>query len=98
MYLERWLYFLTLEKWPFVGDILCIPVVHFLLGTRSLCSRGAPLCGSFCCDGLTAMGGLVGAAALCLVGCQACTCAEATGCCWVGLHHEWVVEPQEFWG
>ena len=45
MYLVGWLYFLTLEKWPFVGDILYVPAAHFSLVTRSVCSQGVPYVG-----------------------------------------------------
>ena len=37
--------FLTLEKWPFVGDILCVPAPQSPLVIRALCSRGAPYVG-----------------------------------------------------
>ena len=31
---------LTLGRWLFVGDMLCIPAVHSLLVIRALCSSG----------------------------------------------------------
>ena len=36
MYLVGWLFFLTLEKCPFVEDILRIPGAHSLLVTRAV--------------------------------------------------------------
>ena len=45
MYLVCWLCFLTLEKYPFVGDILCVPATNFSLVTRAVCSRGASCVG-----------------------------------------------------
>ena len=42
MYVVGWLHFLTVEKWPSVGDILCVPATHSLLVTRATCSRGVP--------------------------------------------------------
>ena len=41
MYLLGWLRFPTLEKWPFVGDILCVQAAYSPLVTRAVCSRGA---------------------------------------------------------
>ena len=43
MYLVGWLYFLTWEKWPFVGDILCFLAAHAYLVTRAIRSRGTPM-------------------------------------------------------
>ena len=56
--------FLILEKWPFIGDILCIQAMCSSLVIRAICSRGAPmwLHTPFCCDRLTMMDGLVGVA------------------------------------
>ena len=34
MYVVDWLCFLTLEKWPSVGDVLCVPAVHSPLVTQ----------------------------------------------------------------
>ena len=45
MYLEGWLYFLTLEMWPFIGDILCVPATYSPLVIRTICFRGAPYVG-----------------------------------------------------
>ena len=42
MFVVGWLHFLTVEKWPSVGDILCVPATYSLLVTRATCSRGAP--------------------------------------------------------
>lgn len=36
MYLVHWLCFLTVEKWPFVGHILYVPVVFSLLVIRAI--------------------------------------------------------------
>lgn len=41
MYCVGWLCFLTLEKWPFVGDVLCIWAVYSPPIIRPRCSRGA---------------------------------------------------------
>ena len=66
MCLVGWLHFLTLEKWPFVEDILCIPEVYSPLVTSTICSRCAPnlcgLCGSFYYRELVIVGCLVGLA------------------------------------
>lgn len=89
MYLIGWLCVLALEKWPFVGDVLCTPVVHFPLVTRAVCSRGV-LC-------LGRMGPSVVAGWLLwevwevwltpvLVGFQALHCVEAAIHWWVGLN------------
>ena len=42
MFVVGWLNFLTVEKWPSVGDILCVPTTYSLLVTRATCSRGVP--------------------------------------------------------
>ena len=42
MYVVGWLYFPTLEKWPFVGYVLCVPAAHAPLVTQAICSRGSP--------------------------------------------------------
>ena len=34
MYVVGWLHFLTVEKRPSIGNILCIPGVHFPLDTQ----------------------------------------------------------------
>ena len=92
MYLIGWLCVLTLEKWPFVGDVLCIPVVHLPLVTRAVCSRGV-LC-------LGCMGPSVVAGWLLwevwevwltpvLVGFQALLCVEAAIHWQVGLNSGW---------
>lgn len=44
MYLVGWVLFLTLEKWPFVGDVLCILGVHSMF-TRAVCPEGTPYAG-----------------------------------------------------
>ena len=54
MYLVGWLHFLTLEKWPFVRDVLCTPAAHSPLVTRAICSRDAPYVG--CKDPSVVMG------------------------------------------
>lgn len=41
MYPVSWLHFPALEKWPFVGDVCCVP-----LATQARCSRGASHVGS----------------------------------------------------
>ena len=41
MYLVSCLYFLILEKWPSVGDILWVPIANSPLVTRAICSRGS---------------------------------------------------------
>ena len=66
MYLVGWLHFLTLEKWPSVGAVLCIPAVVSPLVTRAMCSGVLPSGprGSFCCDRLTIVDGLVGVTGL----------------------------------
>lgn len=52
--IARWLRFSFWEKWPFSGDVLCIPAAHCLLitgaahSTCAACLRGWP--GSFCCS------------------------------------------------
>ena len=43
MCLVGWLCFLTLEKWPFVGDILCIQAEPSPLVTLPICSRIPPM-------------------------------------------------------
>ena len=81
MYLVGWLCFLTLEKWPFIRYILCIPAAHSPLVTRSICSWGAPYMGCmdpFFCGRLTTVGGLVGLAGP-QSGCQALSCVKAAG-------------------
>ena len=40
MYLAGWFRFLTLEKRPFVGDVLCIPAMHPPLVTQAVCPLG----------------------------------------------------------
>ena len=45
MYLVGWLHFLTLEKGPFEGEILCVPAAHSPLVTKAICSRGVPYVG-----------------------------------------------------
>ena len=45
IYLVDFMYFLTLEKWPFVGDIQCIPATHCPLITRAVCLRSYPYVG-----------------------------------------------------
>lgn len=40
MYLAGWLHSLRLEKWPFVGDILCIPAVQGPLSLDKLYTQG----------------------------------------------------------
>lgn len=34
--------FSILEKWPFVGNVLCVQEVHFLLIIRAMYSKDAP--------------------------------------------------------
>ena len=38
LYHEDWLYFLMLEKWPYIGNVLWILAVHSPLFTRATCS------------------------------------------------------------
>ena len=45
MYLVVCLCFLTLEKWPFAGDILYVPPAHSPLVPRAMCFRGTPYFG-----------------------------------------------------
>ena len=52
LYCVGQLCFLTLEKWPYIGDVLWGPAAHSPLVTRAICSTGATLCGlgwPFCC-------------------------------------------------
>ena len=88
MYLVAWLGVLTLEKWPFAGDVLCIPAVHFPLVTRAVCSRGVPCLG---CMGPSVVAGWllwefweVWLTPV-LVGFQALCCVEAAIHWWMGL-------------
>ena len=81
--------FLTLEKWPFVGDVPCIPPVHSLLVTRAICSRAVPYVD---CVVLSVLWATVGCL-IALVGPWSVwlpSCALFRGCChWLaGLHHE----------
>ena len=43
LFLVCWLGFSILEKWSFVGDILCISAPYSPLVTRAICSRDAPM-------------------------------------------------------
>ena len=40
IYYAVWLHFLILEKWPYIGDILWGPAVHFPLVTKTIWSLG----------------------------------------------------------
>ena len=64
MYLVGRLHFLTLEKWPFVRDILRNPAVHFPLVAKTICSRGAPYVGCLGPSFVVADYSLVGVAGL----------------------------------
>lgn len=54
LYLVGSLCALCLEKWSFVGGILCIPAAYLPLVTGALCSRDAPYMG---CMGPPAVAG-----------------------------------------
>lgn len=41
MRLTGWLCFLTLEEWPFMGDVLCVPASHTPMVIRTICFKGA---------------------------------------------------------
>ena len=71
---------LNLEKWSFVGYILCVTAMHALLVTRAI-SRSVPYVG---CMGLLVvvnlrLCSLKDMAGSCLVGCQTLPCVEAAG-------------------
>ena len=91
MYLVCWLCFWTVENYPFVGDILCVPAADFSLVTRALCSRGAS-CVCFLSPSVVVGWPLwvVWQVLLApgLTGCQALPCAEAAGHRLVGLDPE----------
>ena len=74
MYLVGWLCFPTLEKWPFVGDILCFPAVHSShnTGAINICSMGPPYKGCVC---PSVVAGCMGNP----IGCQALPSLEAAG-------------------
>ena len=65
LYLTGWLCFLTLEKWLFVGNVLCNSAAHSPLVTRAIYARGAPYLG------------YVGPSGPGLVGCHALPSEEA---------------------
>ena len=54
MHWTGWLYFLSLRKWPYVGDVLCGLTACSLLVTRAICFRGASYVG------LMGLSGVVG--------------------------------------
>ena len=56
-YLVGWLYFPTLEKWPALGDIPCVPAAHSPLVTQAVCSRDSLYEG---CLGPSVVGSYVG--------------------------------------
>ena len=61
MYMHNVILLSHKKESPFVGDVLCIPVVHSLLVARAICS-GFVLClgcGSFCLGKLTTVGSLI---------------------------------------
>ena len=71
---------LNLEKWSFVGYILCVTAMHALLVTRAI-SRNVSYVG---CMGLLVVANLrlcslKDMAGSCLVGCQTLPCVEAAG-------------------
>ena len=48
MYVEGQLRFLTLEKWPSVGDVLCVPAVHSPLITKGQGPGGPRVVSDLC--------------------------------------------------
>lgn len=74
-----------MEKWPVVGDVLCILAAHSPLATRAICSRGVPYVG--CVSPSVVAGGLVGVAGP-WFGWVALPCVEAAVCWLVGPDHE----------
>ena len=89
MHLVSWLCFLTLEKWPFVGDVFCVPAVDASLITRAVYYSVHAL--HVGCMGLSVVAGCLLWAAwqvwmtLRLVGCQALPCVEAAYSWLMGL-------------
>ena len=90
MSLVDWLH-LTLEKWLFVGDVLCIPAAHSPLVIRAICYKHAPYVD---CMAPSLMEGcltwVVWLAWLAPrpVGCWTLPCAQAASCCLAGLGHK----------
>lgn len=89
MYVVRQLHFSSLEKWPSVGDFLCIPEVHFTLICQAICSRGSPKRAAYVLLGRADyVGSLIGLAVSSLVACQVLPCTDAAGCCLAEPGHE----------
>ena len=87
----------------FVGDVRCIPAAHCSLFPE-LFALGCPLCGLhgfFCCDGLTAEGGLLSVAGSWSGLLPALTFTKAAGSWWGRPGHKgsWltVVSRAGFW-
>ena len=96
-----WLHFPTLEKWSFVGDVLCLPAAHSPLITKAIYSRDAPYEG--CVDTSVVQVMWVGWQvwlAPSPVDCQTLPCVAAAGRWLAGSGHE-VADCRtlrEFWG
>ena len=93
------LLFLILEKWPSVGDALCLPTAYSPLVIEATCSKGPPrgLCRSFCCGKLTLGGVWQAWLSPSPVGCRMLLCVDANGWWLVGLGlWRLAAEPQGF--